>query len=54
MSEKQPECPLYNPMNCKEYDNPMICAFANKERVCLKKNKSSKKPTVEQPAEEHH
>jgi hypothetical protein len=39
MSEKKPECPLYNPQNCKEYHNPKLCAFARKDTVCLKKKK---------------
>ena len=45
MSKKHPECPLYNPSNCKEYHNPKVCAFARKDRVCLKKNRKD-------PAEE--
>ena len=44
MSAKHPECPLYNPLNCKEYYNPKLCAFVRKDRVCLKK----KKPKVRQ------
>lgn len=40
MSEKNPECPLYNPLNCKEYCNPKVCAFAKKDKMCLKKRKS--------------
>jgi len=43
MSEKHPECPLYNPLNCKEYYNPKLCAFAKKDKVCLKKKKNTKK-----------
>lgn len=39
MSEKYPECPLYNPMNCKEYYNPKICAFARSDKSCTKKKK---------------
>lgn len=39
MSDKHPECPLYNPLNCKEYYNPKVCAFVKKDRVCLKKKK---------------
>ncbi|VEN73852.1 hypothetical protein EPICR_20322 [Candidatus Desulfarcum epimagneticum] len=39
MSEKNPECPLYNPFNCKEYYNPKLCAFAKKDKVCLKKKR---------------
>jgi hypothetical protein len=40
MSEKHPECPLYNPLNCKEYYNPKLCAFVRKDKNCLKKKKS--------------
>jgi len=39
MSQKHPECPLYNPLNCKEYYNPKLCAFIRKDRACLKKKK---------------
>jgi len=39
MSEKHPECPLYNPLNCKEYYNPKLCAFVRKDKICLKKKK---------------
>ena len=47
MSKKHPECPLYNPLNCKEYYNPKLCAFVRKDRICLKK----KKPKLKKPAE---
>jgi hypothetical protein len=43
MSEKHPECPLYNPLNCKEYYNPKLCAFVRKDKVCLKKKKPKAK-----------
>ena len=43
MSEKNPECPLYNPLNCKEYYNPKLCAFAREDKVCLKKIKQTQK-----------
>ena len=43
MSEKHPECPLYNPLNCKEYYNPKLCAFVRKDKVCLKKRKPKTK-----------
>jgi hypothetical protein len=46
MSKKHPECPLYNPLNCKEYYNPKLCAFVRKDKVCLKK----KKPKPKKPA----
>jgi hypothetical protein len=43
MSEKHPECPLYNPLNCKEYYNPKLCAFVRKDKDCLKKKKPKAK-----------
>jgi len=43
MSEKNPECPLYNPLNCKEYYNPKLCAFVRKDKICLKKKKPKAK-----------
>ena len=43
MSEKHPECPLYNPLNCKEYYNPKLCAFIRNDKTCLKKIKSKPK-----------
>ena len=56
MSQKHPECPLYNPLNCKEYYNPKLCAFVRKDKKCLKKKKpKSKKPAAgneNQPATE--
>jgi len=42
MSAKNPECPLYNPLNCKEYYNPKLCAFAKKDKICLKKTTKTK------------
>ena len=45
MSEKNPECPLYNPLNCKEYYNPNLCAFVRKDKICLKKKKTKVKKT---------
>ena len=51
MSDKHPECPLYNPLNCKEYYNPKVCAFVKKDKVCLKKKKpkAKKEIAMEQP-----
>ncbi len=43
MSDKHPECPLYNPLNCKEYYNPKLCAFVRKDKACLKKKKPKQK-----------
>lgn len=42
MSDKNPECPLYNPMNCKEYYNPKLCAFVRRDKSCLKKKPREK------------
>jgi hypothetical protein len=44
MSEKHPECPLYNPLNCREYYNPKLCAFVRKDRICRKKKKPAAAP----------
>lgn len=44
MQTKNPECPISNPQNCKEYYNPKICAFSKKDRICLKKKKPRLKP----------
>jgi len=37
MSKKYPECPLYNHLNCKELDNPGVCAIVREDKRCLKK-----------------
>lgn len=53
MSENNEGCPLYNPMNCREYYNPKICAFVKEDQVCLKQKKSRKKtaaPKTDPPA----
>jgi len=39
MSKKHPECPLTNPLNCKDYNNPKICAFMRKDKICQKRKK---------------
>ena len=43
MSEKNPECPLYNPLNSKEYYNPKLCSIVRKDKFCLKKKKPKAK-----------
>jgi hypothetical protein len=43
MSKKYPECPLSNPLNCKDYNNPSVCAFVRKDKICLKKKRSDSK-----------
>jgi hypothetical protein len=50
MSEKHPECPLYNPLNCKEYYNPKLCAFVRKDKDCLKKKKPKTKAKAKSSA----
>ena len=50
MSEKHPECPLYNPLNCKEYYNPNLCAFSRPDGSCTKKKKiglQKQEPAIE-------
>jgi hypothetical protein len=44
MSEKHPECPLFNHKNCRELHNPKLCAMVKEDKVCLRKkyNKKSK------------
>ena len=42
MSKKHPECPLYNHDNCKELDNPKLCAIARDDKECIKKKQKSK------------
>lgn len=41
MSKNTPECPLSNPLNCKEYNNPKLCALARGDRTCRKKNRQN-------------
>ena len=48
MSKKRAECPLYNPLNCKEYHNPKLCAFVNRDKVCLKKSKKNPVQEIEE------
>jgi len=50
MSAKHPECPLYNPLNCKEYYNPKLCAFVRTDKVCLKKKKPKAQPQAKAKA----
>jgi hypothetical protein len=41
MSQKYPECPLYNHSNCKDYENPKLCAIVREDKICLKKKSKS-------------
>ena len=34
------QCPLSNPLNCKEYNNPQVCAFVREDKTCTKKKKA--------------
>jgi len=45
VSKQYPECPLYNHANCKEYENPTLCAIVREDKICIKKKakKSTKK-----------
>jgi hypothetical protein len=45
MSEKHPECPLYNHANCREIHNPKLCAIVNEDTVCLRKGNKKKATT---------
>ncbi len=42
MKQKKTQCPLTNPLNCKEYYNPNLCAFVRKDGKCTKKKKNSR------------
>ncbi len=53
MAEKHPECPLYNPVNCREYYNPKVCAVVRKDKACLKKRKSAGAGRADADAAEH-
>lgn len=48
MSKKNPECPLYNPLNCKEYYNPKLCAFVRRDKTCRKKKKPKPSDTSDE------
>ncbi len=50
MSKQKKECPLYNPYNCKEYNNPQLCAFVREDRTCKKRKKPRKKSKNENEA----
>jgi hypothetical protein len=39
MSKKYSECPIYNHSNCKNLENPAICAIVREDKQCLKKRK---------------
>ncbi len=37
MSKMYPECPLINHQNCRDRDNPTVCAIVRADKLCLKK-----------------
>lgn len=44
MSKEYPECPVYNHDNCKEIDNPKLCALVRDDKKCLRElRKKAKK-----------
>jgi hypothetical protein len=43
MSKKYPECPMYNHDNCREIDNPKVCAIRREDKLCLRKLPITKK-----------
>jgi len=45
MSKKYPECPLFNPDNCREIDNHKVCALVRKDKDCLRPFRNSAKKT---------
>ena len=47
MSKQYPECPLYNPVNCRDIDNRKVCAIVRKDKKCLKKLQTSAKKAKE-------
>jgi len=42
VSKQYPECPLYNHANCKEYENPTVCAIVREDKICIKKKAKKK------------
>ena len=48
MSEKYPECPLYNHDNCKEFYSQKLCAVVREDKKCLRelRKRVKKKKTV--------
>lgn len=48
MSKIHPECPLYNHLHCKDYDNPKLCAIIREDKICVKKKPQSVSKKVEE------
>ena len=42
-----PEYPLYNHNNCKDLNNPNLCAIVRKDKKCIKKNPIPKETETE-------
>jgi len=45
MSKKYPECPLYNHDNCKQLQNPKVCAIMRNDNSCLRDGPKNRKKT---------
>ena len=43
MSKKYPECPLYNHNNCKQLQNPKVCAIMRNDNSCLRDRPKNRK-----------
>ncbi len=45
MSKQYPECPLYNHNNCKQLQNPKVCAIIRNDNSCRRDHLKSRKNT---------
>jgi hypothetical protein len=45
MSAKYPDCPLFDHRNCRDCENPNICAIVREDRCCLKSRLTAAKKT---------
>ena len=43
MSKQYPECPLYNHNNCRQFNNPKICAIVKNDNECLRERYKNRK-----------
>ena len=39
MSKRYPECPVGKHENCRDCDNPEVCAIVREDKKCLKEEK---------------
>jgi len=46
-AKEYPECPLYNHGNCREIDNPNLCAIVRKDKNCLRGQSRKRKKAQE-------